>query len=56
MRDIVTGKDSDFSEERLLQRFNSDLANSLGNLLNRTLTMVWKYTDGRLIATPPDNP
>lgn len=46
--DIATGKDADFSEERLVQRYNSDLANGLGNLLNRTLTMGWKYREGRL--------
>ncbi len=48
MSDIATGKDSDFSEERLIQRYNSDLANSLGNLLNRTLNMVGKYREGVL--------
>jgi methionyl-tRNA synthetase len=37
MSDIATGKDADFSEERLIERYNADLANSLGrNLLNRT--------------------
>lgn len=44
--DIATGKDSDFSEERLIQRYNVDLANSVGNLLNRTLNMAQKYRDG----------
>src|SRR6266498_1805269 len=42
MRDIATGRDADFSEERLVTRYNADLANSLGNLLNRTLYMVTK--------------
>jgi methionyl-tRNA synthetase len=46
MSDIATGSDADFSEERLIERYNSDLANSLGNLLNRSLTMFWKYRDG----------
>jgi len=46
MSDIATGKDADFSEERLIERYNADLANSLGNLLNRTLTMIWKYNNG----------
>ena len=40
MSDIATGKDADFSEERLIERYNTDLANSLGNLLNRTLNMA----------------
>src|SRR5207248_2274652 len=43
MSDIATGKDADFSEERLIERYNADLANSLGNLLNRSLTMIEKY-------------
>jgi methionyl-tRNA synthetase len=51
MSDIVTGKDADFSEERLVQRYNADLANSLGNLLNRSLTMIQSYRDGRLAKT-----
>jgi len=46
--DIATGQDADFSEERLIERYNSDLANSLGNLLNRSLTMVHRYRAGRL--------
>jgi methionyl-tRNA synthetase len=48
MSDITTGRDSDFSEERLVSRFNSDLANSLGNLLNRSLSMAQKYRSGVL--------
>lgn len=46
--EIGTGGDADFSEERLVVRYNADLANSLGNLLNRTLTMVAKYQDNRI--------
>lgn len=48
MSDIATGKDADFSEERLVQRYNTDLANSLGNLLNRTLNMTGKYREGKV--------
>ena len=44
--DIGTGKDADFSEERLIERYNADLANNLGNLLNRTLNMAHRYRDG----------
>src|SRR6266436_2385796 len=40
MSDIATGKDADFSEERLVERYNTDLANSIGNLLNRTINMT----------------
>ena len=46
MSDIVTGKDSDFSEERIVTRYNTDLANVFGNLLNRTLNMVGRYREG----------
>ena len=48
MSDIATGRDSDFSEERLIQCYNSDLANTLGNLLNRTLNMAAKYREGKV--------
>jgi methionyl-tRNA synthetase len=43
MSDIATGRDADFSEDRLVERYNADLANTLGNLLNRSLTMIEKY-------------
>ena len=46
MSDIATGQDADFSEERLVERYNTDLANSLGNLLNRSLSMAHRYRDG----------
>src|SRR6476661_1184744 len=49
MSDIATGKDADFSEERLAQRYGSDLANTIGNLLNRTLNMAEKYVERRLV-------
>ena len=48
MSDIVTGKDSDFSEERIIERYQSDLANNFGNLLNRSLAMTQKYRNGCL--------
>ena len=48
MSDIATGQDADFSEERLVERYNANLGNSLGNLLNRTLNMVHRYRNGRL--------
>jgi methionyl-tRNA synthetase len=51
MRDNVVGQDSDFSEERLLVRYNSDLANGLGNLVNRTINMSRRYCDGLLSST-----
>ena len=48
LRDMVFGLDSNFSEEYFVQRLNSDLANDLGNLVSRTLTMALKYCDGRV--------
>jgi methionyl-tRNA synthetase len=44
MREMNFGLDSDFSEDRLVGRFNSDLANDLGNLWQRSLTMVQKFS------------
>src|SRR5258708_32954151 len=46
MRGIATGSDADFSDELLVNTCNNDLSNALGNLLNRTLTMVWRYSEG----------
>jgi methionyl-tRNA synthetase len=56
MSDIATGQDADFSEERLIERYNADLANSLGNLLNRTLNMAHRYRDGVITKTGGDSP
>ena len=48
MRDIVTGKDSDFDVERLVMLYNTELANELGNLCNRALNMSQRFTEGVL--------
>jgi methionyl-tRNA synthetase len=48
LRDMVFGLDSNFSEEAFVQRLNSDLANDLGNLVSRTITMAIKYCDGKV--------
>jgi methionyl-tRNA synthetase len=53
MRDIVTGQDADFSEARLISRYNSDLANDLGNLVNRTINMAQRYRSGVLRKVKP---
>lgn len=46
--DVVTGYDADFLEYRIVERYNGDLANSLGNLLNRTLNMAGRYSENRI--------
>ena len=48
VRDIVTGKDSDFDMDRLVMLFNTELANEFGNLCNRALNMSQRFTAGIL--------
>ncbi len=45
-RELQLSTDTDFTEERFLQRFNADLANDLGNLANRSLSMIQRYRNG----------
>ncbi len=52
LRDTPFGQDASFSYEGLVQRYNSDLANGLGNLASRTLAMIGRYFDGRIPARP----
>ena len=53
LREIVFGSDGSFSFDALVQRFNSDLANGLGNLSSRTLSMITRYFDGEVPYPSP---
>jgi methionyl-tRNA synthetase len=60
LREIPATDDGDFSRERFVGAYNSDLANKLGNLLNRTISMVGRYCEGMAPAPgsvePADEP
>ena len=47
LRDVSFGQDGNFSHDALVTRYNSDLANGLGNLASRTLSMIERYCEGR---------
>lgn len=52
LREVPFGQDGDFSREAMIGRINSDLANGLGNLLSRTVTMIDRYCGGKI---PPSH-
>jgi methionyl-tRNA synthetase len=52
LREFTYGLDGDFSEERVIDRYNSDLANDLGNLTSRVLSMAARYSQGAITAVP----
>ncbi len=56
LKEIEFGRDGDYQEERFINTCNADLANDLGNLLNRTLNMARRYCDQRLSLAAADLP
>jgi methionyl-tRNA synthetase len=56
LRDNAFGPDGEFSYERMVDRYNSDLANNFGNLLSRVATVVGRKCDGVGPAPQPDSP
>ena len=52
VKEIAYGQDGDFTWERFEERYNVDLANNLGNLVNRVAAMVHKYRQGRVSPVP----
>jgi methionyl-tRNA synthetase len=56
LRETVFGQDGNFSYDNLVVRYNSDLANGIGNLSNRTLTMIQQYSEGRVPQPTPTQP
>lgn len=53
LREIPFGQDGSFSEETLFTRLSADLANDLGNLVNRTMSMIERYGGGKIPAPSP---
>ena len=50
IREMTLGQDSSYSEESFIKRYNSELANDLGNLLSRLVKMIFSYCDGAIPA------
>jgi methionyl-tRNA synthetase len=56
LREVARAGDTDYTPERLVARANEDLANNIGNLVNRTVSMVQRYRHGVIPDQLPDNP
>jgi methionyl-tRNA synthetase len=52
MREMVVGQDANFADDTFLTRYNSDLANDLGNVVSRVTTMIHRYCAGKIPALP----
>jgi methionyl-tRNA synthetase len=51
LREVPPTGDADYTDDKLERRYNADLANDLGNLLNRTISMIRRYRDGQVPAS-----
>lgn len=56
MREMTPGQDASFTEEIFITRYNSDLANDLGNLVNRITKLIGRFFDGKLPGNPDPTP
>jgi methionyl-tRNA synthetase len=56
IRDMVLGRDAEFTVERVQQRYEADLANDLGNLLHRLVNMIGRYCEGHIPAPGETGP
>jgi methionyl-tRNA synthetase len=54
MAEMTLGQDASFTEEAFIRRYNTDLANDLGNILSRVLKMIGKYFDSRVPEPGPE--
>lgn len=49
LREVPFGNDGDYSRDNFTNRINSELANNIGNLAQRSLSMIWKNNDGKIV-------
>ena len=56
LREVPFGQDGDFSKKSLVNRINSDLADGLGNLVSRTVTMIERFSQGRIPTLRKNSP
>ncbi|MGH3516006.1 MAG: class I tRNA ligase family protein, partial [Haloechinothrix sp.] len=56
LREVARSGDTDYTAERMVNRANEDLANNIGNLLNRAVSMINRYREGVIPEPTPENP